>query len=187
MSTELYVALIASFSSLVVAIVSVIASIVTGRQNQKSTLLLEQLKYELEKERVSDDRIKGKIKITHQALQEIQRAKDVLALILASENSGMDADIAISYIKESRQRIFDYYEKFHTEVDDIERTICHQVKSHLIAIEQDVIRALENKQHASEISKYDRRKMREMRLQLSEYQQSLRDHSPSSSHGRGGI
>lgn len=179
MSTELVLALIASGTSLVVAIISLLASVLNSRQTTRSSQKLESLKNAFSRqnsrEELGDLHLNESLKSLQVAIQSIQRFKDELQVILSAVDSSLDSETAISHISFARQEVFAAYEDNLANFSEPEAKIFHQAKNRVLIIESLLRERLQQISHTSGLSDEDQRRFWEHRSLLTDTQQLLRD------------
>jgi hypothetical protein len=179
MSTELALAIIASVTSLLVALTGFINSIIARRQAERSEEKMETLRFEFARKETAwalgDAQLVASLESLQSAIQAIQRVKDEIQLILAAIESSLDSETAIERLSSARADLFDCYEKDLAKFDDPESKACHQAKNRALDMERFLIECLAEKSYASQLSGDERRCLLEFRNDLTDCQQRLRD------------
>jgi hypothetical protein len=176
---ELTIALVAAGTSLFVAIISVISSIVSNRQAARLAREIESLKHTLAKEEaaqvISDEQFNESIRSLQLFIQVIQRMKDELQLILGAEESGLEPKRAIERIIEARKAIFDCYEAQMAFLEERETSTSHQAKNQAILIEQTIKKYQQEKPFILSLSTEQKETLLRFRTELTDLQNLLRD------------
>lgn len=179
MSAEIIVAFIALGSTLVVALLSLITSMISNRQSSRSLQIIEHLKDDLERQRVrqekTDNYLESSLKSLQVMIQVIQRLKDEMQIIQVAIFTSLDTETALSRVKEIREEIIISFGKNISHLNDFEYEICHKAKNRSILIENYYRQIFQEKTYVSEMSNEERQQMTEQRNLLTDFQQSLRD------------
>jgi hypothetical protein len=179
MSTELALALIASATSLLVALTGLVTSIITKRQTERSVEKMENLRFGFgRKEAVwalGNAQLTESLESLQSAIRAIQRVKDEVQLILAAIETSLDTETAIERVSSARADLFACYEKELAKFDNSESKACHQAKNRTLGIENFLRERLSQKSYASQLSGDERRRLLEFRDDLTDCQQRLRD------------
>lgn len=190
MSNELTLALVASGTSLVVAIVGLIASLITIRHSTRASRAIELLKHELARKQASDALADGEFtqstKALQVAIQSIQQVKDEIALALSEIAVRRDKDATLKRMGAARQGLFECHEQQMAFLNAHEERILHQAKNSALAVERLVEEELLLTEVGSGISPGGAERLMELRLQLTDLQQQLRDHRSDRLVGRFG-
>lgn len=180
MSTELVLALVASGTSLVVAVVGLIASFITIRQTTRADRDIEALKHVLSRKLASDALADGEFsqstKALQLAIQAVQLVKDEIAIALSEIAVRLDKDATLKRVGAARQGLFECHEQSMAFLSAQEERILHQAKNTALAVERLVEEELLQNEIGSGISPGGIEQLVELRLQLSDFQQILRDH-----------
>jgi hypothetical protein len=179
MDTEMLVALIASGTSLLVAIVGLVTSIITNRQSARSEKAIESLKFEFSRaasrETLGDSHLGEALKALQLAIQTIQHFKDEIQLILSAVDSSLDTQSALERLCAARERLFACHEEQMASLDGGEERAFHKAKNLSLTIEEFVRESLRGKANASAISERNRQRLTSLRGELTELQGILRD------------
>jgi hypothetical protein len=179
MKIELFVALIASGTSLFVAIIGLITSFTSNRQSARSEKAIENVRYEISrlatKESISDTNMEEALKALRKSLQAIQLIKDETQVILSATNNDLNSKSAINRICAAREKMFACYEEELASLDDIEVRANHRAKNISLIIENLIKEGLLSQLTASNLSPEKRDKITLLRAELTEIQQVLRD------------
>lgn len=161
MNTEIYVALIASITSLVVALI-------TWHGSRRSTKLIEVFKLEVKL-------FSEKIESLDEMIESIQKLKDDMQIILDSPSQTYSATSAKQNIMLDREYIFKCYETNLPNLDEKDATNSHNAKNKALVAENMMATFLENKEYVSELNKEQKRTLRSLRNSLTDIQNMLRD------------
>ncbi len=190
MSNELALALVASGTSLVVAIVGLIASLITIRQSTRADRDIEALKHELARKQaagaMADGEFNQSTKALQVAIQSIQLVKDEIALALSEIAVRLDRDATLKRMGAARQGLFECHEQHMAFLNAQEERLLHQAKNSALAVERLVEEELLQTEIGSGISPGGVERLMELRLQLTDLQQQLRDHRSDRLVGRFG-
>ena len=190
MSNELALALVASGTSLVVAVVGLIASLVTIRHSTRASRAIELLKHELARKQASDVLADGEFaqstKALQIAIQSIQQVKDEVALALSEIAVRRDKDATLRRMGAARQGLFECHEQQMAFLSAHEERVLHQAKNVALAVERLLEEELLQTEIGSSISPDGAGRLMELRLQLTDLQQQLRDHRADRLVGRFG-
>lgn len=180
MSNELALALVASGTSLVVALVGLIASLITVRQSTRADRAIEALKHELSRKSASDAMADGEFlqstKALQLAIQAIQLVKDEIAIALSEIAVRLDQGATIKRVGAARQAIFECHEQSMAYLSAPEEQILHQAKNAALIVERLVVEELMQNEIGSGLSPSGVEHLAELRLQLTDLQHILRDH-----------
>ncbi len=179
MSTEISIAIIASVASLAVAIVSLLTAIISVRQNAHTNKEIEILRDKFtrrhSKEEFSDTYLNEALRALQESIKVIQRFKDEIQIILSATENSLDSDIAISRIEAAREEMFSTFEKNLPNLNEQEARAFHRSKNCALAVENYLRKTLEKKLNVSAMTKESYRRLIELRGQLTDSQQLLRD------------
>jgi hypothetical protein len=178
-SAEVMVAIAASITSVLVAVVSLVASIINNRQNATTVKSIGQLKYEIarksSRDAASDAQTAEIAKAMQQAIQLIQKYKDEIQLILAAFETSLGAKIALKRITAAREQLFTTYEELSAVLEEDEARALHDAKNISLAVENHLRKAFQGKTQASELNTDERQQLMLYRNNLTDVQQVLRD------------
>lgn len=179
MSTEMIVALLASGTSLVVAIVGLVAAVITNRQAARSEMSIESLKFEIShkkaKEAMRNAEIEQALEALHLAIQSIQHLKDEVQLILSAVDSSLDTATAIDRVDKARQALFICHEQQMTRLNKDEEDAFHKAKNLSLTVEQLLREGLSGQENASALAEDRRERLTNLRNEFTELQNVLRD------------
>jgi hypothetical protein len=165
LSTEITVSIIASFTSLIIALISWFGS-------RRSTKLIESFKFGI--------KILGKkIDSLDEMIESIQKMKDDLQVILNSPDETYDADSAKQHIVLDREHIFKCYEKNLPNLDKKDASHSHKAKNKALIIVNLILKSLKTKEYVSELNLEERNELIELRNNLTDIQNLLRDSKTS--------
>ncbi len=179
MGNELTVAIIVSSTSLVVALISLLTSLMNNRHTASSLRQVEVLKNDLLKE-TSKEKYKNEmsdetIKSLQESIQAIQRIKDEIQIIVQARESSLKSDSAIKYIQSAHRTIIKSYENNLTNLSESDASIFHSAKNRAVVVETLVVNGLNKKPYASLLSDEDKKELINHRSLFTEIQQTLRD------------
>ena len=173
------IAIITAVTALFVAIISLIAAIINGRQAAQSTKELESIKYRFSRadtaETFSDGHLNASLDSLRIALQSIQLMKDEVQLILSAVETSLDTETALNRIRIAREQLFANYEQHLAELNDAEITAFHRAKNQALMIERFLHGNLTGKKFVSLLSPDQKTSLRELRNELTDIQYILRD------------
>ena len=179
MNTQVLIAMTASISSLIVAMISLINSVISNRQSARSTRMIEALRFELEvrksTQRMSDDYLLQSLESLSILIQAIQRTKDVLQVIISDVDSSVDSESAIEDIVEAREQLFKCFGEQLPNLREGEAHGAHAAKNKALDIETLLRKDLQGKSFASEWSASQKLALLELRNDLTDAQNLLRD------------
>jgi hypothetical protein len=179
METKIIIALIAGGFSLLVAIISLITSIITGRHSGKIARDIELMKQsfaqQVSTKAITDAALQESLEALKIALQKIQQLKDEIQIILSAIGSSLDAKAAMNAISNARKDLFEVYEEKIANFNEAESKACHQAKNISLAVEEFLLHSLSSKENASDLIDEERIRLTALRNELTEIQQLLRD------------
>lgn len=179
MESKITVAVIAAVISLLVAIISLIGTLISSKTTARTARGLEFLKHELLRSsktiEFADSELNSSLSALKEALRAIQKIKNEIQLIINAINSSLDSDEALTKITTAREHLFATYESGHPNLNDIEIDAYHTAKDTALTIENVIRSQLKNKKYASNLSQNVRKNLIELRRQLTDTQQLLRD------------
>ena len=179
MDTEVMIAVITASVSLIVALVSLISTIISNRQNRKTAAGIESLKYEFtnrrETKELSDKYLNKSIESLGCLIQAIQRVKDILQLIVSAPDDSLDSETAMGLISEARESLFTCYEDHLAHLGNESSEYAHKAKNRTLTVEQHIRLWLKDESITSALSDEEKDTLRESRLFLSDMQNVLRD------------
>ena len=179
MSTELILALIASSTSVLIAIISFIVSIVSNRQSTRSAKEIEKLKYDFSRasalEALNDSQLGESLKALQLAIKSIQRVKDEIQVILSAIETPTETKPLMEGIRSAREQMFACYEEQMATLDNDDARIVHKAKNTSLQVEALIKRSLPANAELITLSEELRESLLTLRMNLTELQQSLRD------------
>jgi len=179
MEDSTLVALIASLTSVVVALFSFIGMLINNRNQVKANKTIESLKLELEKKKIffkfPEQEVKSRIEALGLTIQKIQRFKDILQLILNSSDESLDVKTAMTFIKTSKEDILFHYQNNSVFLQKEENEISHKAKNLVFEIEHKIHNSFNGKLYV-ELSETTRSYLIDSRHLLTDFQNSLRDY-----------
>jgi hypothetical protein len=101
--------------------------------------------------------------------------KDIVQLILSAIETSLDADIAIQEVTDAREQLFNSYEKHLACLNDEEALAFHNAKNQALKIESFLKLNLDDKTDVSLLTLEQKRHLYELRTELTDTQNLLRD------------
>lgn len=179
MSNELKLALIASGTSVLVAIISLVVSIVSNRQSARSSKEIEKLKYDYSRasslEALNDSQLGESLNALQLAIKSIQRVKDEIQVVLSAIDTAIDTKPLMEGIRSAREQMFACYEEQMATLDNDEARIVHKAKNTSLQVEALIKRSLPANAEEITLPKELHEQLLTLRMNLTELQQSLRD------------
>lgn len=179
MDIEVIIAIIASITALVVAVVGLVTAIINNKHSARTAKSIEELRFEFSQTQARDtlsnthlDEVLGALV---SAIQAIQLVKDEIQMILSAPEDSLDASSAIHRIERAREKIFACYEEKGAILSEWETVMVHRAKNISLSVEYHMKEGLRNKDSASLLPEGKYRKIFELRAELTDIQQSLRD------------
>lgn len=180
MSNETIVALVAAGGALIVAMISLVNSIITNRQTRQTSKIIEEYKFTLDQKKADrtlfDSEFKKNLEALEFAIQGIQILKDDIKIILAAVEDNLDTDLAIKRIKASSTSLMSIYDRYTAHLAENENSTLHSAKNKAILVQNSILTALKNKKFASDMSTDERSKLEASRRDLTDLQNVMRDH-----------
>ena len=177
MDIEIIVALVASVTSLIVAIISLVATIITNKQAAQSAAMLEQLKFghsqQSTAQKFDDAHLESSLVALREMIQVLQEFKDELLVVHESTGKMLESSKAIEVLENSRQAVFDCYEKNKAYFNMIEDDASHKAKNNALTACYILGEAIINTQFVSEIMEDHKQILKEKRNDLTMLQQLL--------------
>lgn len=178
-SAELIIALIASGTSVLVAIISLIVSVVSNRHSTRSAQEIEKLKYDFSRastlEALNDSQLSESLKALHLAIKSIQRVKDEIQVVLSAIEMPTEQKPLMEEVRSSREQMFACYEEQMATLDTDDARIVHKAKNTSLQVEALIKRSLPANAELITLSEELREPLLTLRMNLTELQQSLRD------------
>lgn len=179
MSSEILIAIIMAVASLLVAVVSLITSLMSNRQNARQLKELETLRFELANkqaaQKISDDYLLKDLEAVDAIIQAIQRLKDMLQLVLNARGENLDSVSTLEDITKIRQHIFERYEASLPGLKDSDARCAHRAKNQALVIETKLREYLHKTSYVSELSEKQKQAILDLRNSLTDSQDQLRD------------
>ena len=179
MGSGVLVALIAGGVSLLVALISLFATVLSSRSSSKTARSLEELRQShllLEKQRsIFDRELVLTLKGLMEAIQAIQRVRDEMLLVLDARKDSLSVDEAMSRLRVARESLFEGYEANCGILNSVELPAYHRATNTALSVENLLLNDLESEEYASRVSAEARQNLKELRGRLHDCQQELRD------------
>jgi hypothetical protein len=176
---QLTIALITSVTSLVVAIVGMVVTLLNNRNSIRANKEVEKLKHELAqaavKNSINDAHFNESIKALQQAIQSIQLIKDQVQIALNASSRIYNFEIVVQGISDARAKVFSSYEEQLVNVEDEAGQLFHKAKNTSFQVEQLVKEAVVRKNKPFQLKEEEKERLEKHRNELSEIQQVLRD------------
>lgn len=178
MNIQIWIALIFSFSSILIAIISLYKAKSNTKISEKSAIELEILKFELETKRRSNEMILSKINKMLESIEKhivaIQEFKDVMLLIEYSSRDSLSSKIAKSYITTSRVNLLKCFEKYSSNLEEDCLESAHKAKNLAIRIENKILEFIQDS-HYINFNIDQKTELLNLKNNLSDFQSILRD------------
>jgi CheY-like chemotaxis protein len=178
-STELIIALIAASTSVLVAIISLIVSVISNRQSARSSQEIEKLKYDFSRasalETLNDSQLSESLKALQLAIKSIQRVKDEIQVVLSAIEMPAEPKPLMEGVKLAREQMFACYEEQMATLDNDDARIVHKAKNTSLQVEALIKRSLPTKTELITLPEEMHEPLSNLRMNLTELQQSLRD------------
>ncbi len=140
---------------------------------------LEQFKDNLEIERAKRQsetvRLERSTEALRLAVAAIQSVKDSLREITFAVGESLDMDSAKSGYSKAMEEVQDCYKSQSDDLEETDRRLFHLVKGRVENIHLRLYKYLEEKELPSDLSADEKRELRELRYELSDMQDQLRD------------
>ena len=171
--------IITSSTSIIIAMISLLSSFITIRKTHENEKNLIELKSSIERkikkaERYDEEMLKG-LDALRAIIKNIQVLKDDIQTILEAFEDSLYSKEAIDRIKESGKKLINCFEEHDTSLTKEEWTVAHNAKNKVFSINKIVTMGLKEYEWASSLTKKDRNEIIDLRRQLSEAQERLRD------------
>jgi len=178
-STELIIALIAAGTSVLVAIISLIVSVISNRQSARSSKEIEKLKYDFSRasalETLNDSQLSESLKALQLAIKSIQRVKDEMQVVLSASEMPTELKSLMEGIRSAREQMFACYEEQMATLDNDDARIVHKAKNTSLQVEALIKRSLPTNAKQITLPEELHEPLLTLRMNLTELQQSLRD------------
>lgn len=179
MSSEITIAIITSVASLLVAVVSLVNSMVSTRQSAHSARMIESLRFELADKKstqtLRDEYLTRSLESLDILIRAIQRMKDVVQLVLSAKGSSFDSESAIDIVSQAREHVFASFEEQLPNLEEGEAKGAHRAKNQALTIELSLRECLKGTSFVSELSSDQKQALSALRNDLTEAQNLLRD------------
>ncbi|MFA6029149.1 MAG: hypothetical protein WC969_04760 [Elusimicrobiota bacterium] len=179
MDSKVLIAIVTSGVSIIVAGISLVASIINTKQMGRSNLEVEKLRHELSKqerrEAAADAHADASLTSLQSAIRAIQIFKDEMQVILAAVEKSLDSETAISHVLQAREKVFSLYEEVLPNLEKQDADIFHGAKNRCLSVQNLLQKRLKEMRFVSELSNDDRQQLYEYRSLLTDAQQTLRD------------
>lgn len=185
MSTETMIAIITSCTSLLIALVSIIAAVVSSLQARRAAESLEKLKFQYSMtentQSLRDANFQQEITALQKIIQSIQKLKDNLQIVLYDD--ALSPARIQEIVAECRSNLLSVYEEQLVHYTQKDKVIGHNAKNTAVTIERIVKHATRNDPFSG-IQGEDLDQLIELRNQLTETQNLLRDSMFQKLYGR---
>lgn len=161
MAAEVIVAIIASLTSLCMALISLVGSRRTSKK-------IESLKFHI-------GILNKRIRAIDELIENIQKLKDDLQIILNSPGDTYDSAAALEHIEIDRIHAFECYERNMACLDPNDAETAHKAKNFALVVENFLKDKLAGLKHVSGLSEKDREEILNKRTELTDLQNRLRD------------
>lgn len=183
MDNTTLVALIAAIGSLIVATISLISVIISSRNAARSSKEVETLKHSFSMERQAVEKKNTTynefLNSLCETIKAIQKVKDTVQRIVDAYKTSYYSDIAIKDVTIASEELFVCYEEQFTEllIQDckVEKDLFHKAKALTLDIEGQLKSGLEQTKYASELTKDEKNRLRDLRFRLSDIQAQLQN------------
>lgn len=179
MSIELKLALIASGTSVLVAIISLVVSILSNRQSARSAKEIEKVKYDFSRasalEALNDSQLSESLKALQLAIKSIQRVKDEIQVVLSAIETPTEMNPLREGVRTAREQMFACYEEQMATLENDDARVVHKAKNTSLQVEALIKRSLPANADITTLPKELSEPLLTLRMDLTELQQSLRD------------
>ena len=183
MNTATLAALIASGTSLLVTIISVVSAFLNSRNSARLSKEIETLKHNLNLERQAIEekkKINGeRLTALSDAIKTIQKVKDVIQRIVGSLDKSHYSEVALRNIKAASNELIECYEENFTEFvkgkQPDEQSLFHRAKALAFKIEDYLITVLDQRRYTSDLSKEEKERLLTWRTEISDIQTQLQN------------
>jgi hypothetical protein len=178
MSLEVTIAIITAIASLLVAIVSLVNSIISNRQSSQSAKMIEILKHELADKQSTqewhDKYLAKSMESLERLIEVVQQLKDMIQLVVSATDTNLDTQTTVENIRKLRESLFKCYEEQLPNLKEGEAQGAHRAKNLALIIETNLKAYLSGTEYV-EISEEQRQTLTELRNRLTDSQNLLRD------------
>ncbi len=179
MEVKIMIAMIAGATSLFVAVLSLLATLISSRSSRKATENLEGFKQSfLEKEKMRDIEDHELVAVLEElmcGLNSIQKVKNDILVVLNAYEDNLSTEEALTLIKNARVNLFSSYENGFGRLNITEKRSYHAAKNCALSIETILLSDLKSKIYAGQLAYETKNKVKELRDELSDHQNVLRD------------
>jgi hypothetical protein len=168
METTVLIALISSTTALAVSLINLINGLILGKRSNRQLKSLEKHKSIL---LIEDEEKKKTLSAINEGMRTIQRIKDIVWLIVQSVRSSIDHDEIVGELNDAVLDIRTSFEKSNPYLSPIQRRPFHNAKNHSLRLKEKIKRVGD----VSDISYEERRKLSEIRRDLTDSQAILSD------------
>lgn len=179
MSNELKIALIASGTSILVAFISLLISIMSNRQSARSGKELETLKYDFSRasalNALNDSQLSESLKALQLAIKSIQKVKDEIQVVLSAVGIPIERQSLMEGIRSTREQMFACYEEQMATLNNEDARIVHTAKNTSLRVEALIKQSVPAKAKTVTLPDELREQLLTLRMDLTELQQKLRD------------
>lgn len=179
MSNELILALIASGTAVLVAVISFVVSIVSNRQSARSGKEIEKLKHDFSRasalEALNDSQLGESLKALQLAIKSIQRVKDEIQVVLSVVETPTKRQPLMEGIRSAREQMFACYEEQMATLDNDDARTVHSAKNTSLQVEALIKRSVPANAETVTLPDELREHLVVLRMTLTELQQTLRD------------
>ena len=179
MDAKILATIVTGGFALVVAVFSLLTSIITNRSSGKVTRKVEAMKQEFaraeSKGLLMDKEISSSLDSLKKSLHAIQNFKDELQLILSSVSGSLDIETAFQLVDSARAKLFSTYEESYAHLNESEAMACHRAKNITLRIAEQIKRFFEQSCNSVDMSTEQREILLRFRNELTDCQQLLRD------------
>ena len=178
-SMEVKTAIITAGVSLVVALLSAITALINGRVSSRTSKSLELLKYTLaidarQAELSSSETVEALASL-RLSMQAIQRLKDEIQLITNATETSLSAKEALDRVRDSAHAVLETYQQKHPYLESDEALVLHRAKNTAFSVQNILTNGLHGKKYASQLAPEIVKALQELRTDLTESQNLLRD------------
>lgn len=178
METSILIALITSFASIIVAVISLISNKINSKSLIETNKALEELKFGFERKKsrfqLVDKALENQYSQLAAQISHIQSFKDHLLFIESSVKDSLDTETALTGIKEKMEAMFECYEKASGDLDKVGLQTAHSAKNQTLGIETKLKAFFKGKEYV-QLNAEEKEYISASRNKLSEYQNILRD------------
>jgi CheY-like chemotaxis protein len=171
-SNELILAILASGTSILSVIISLAVSARSGKE-------IEKLKHDFSRasalETLNDSQLSESLKALQLAIKSIQRVKDEIQVVFSAIEIATEPQPLMEGIRLAREQMFACYEEQMATLDNDDARIVHKAKNTALQVEALIKRSLPTSAGAITLPEELLEQLSILRMNLTEFQQSLRD------------